>query len=60
MTVVTVDPRGLEGRPAVVERGGQGRVQDGGLMEMSDRGVCLSMHQVIVLMEMQISFLAQC
>ena len=26
---------------------GPGRVQDGGLLEMSDMGNCMSMHQVI-------------
>ena len=28
---------------------GPGRVQDGGLLEMSDMGNCMSMHQVIFL-----------
>merc|ERR1719228_1315709 len=41
----SVGGRGLEGRAMVRERDGQGRVQDSGLMEMSDQGMCLSMHQ---------------
>jgi len=39
----TAGGRGLEGRPAVAQA--VGRVQDGGLLEMSDLGHCLSMHQ---------------
>ena len=27
---------------------GPGRVQDGGLLEMSDMGNCMSMHQVMI------------
>jgi len=39
----TVGGRGLEGRAPVAQAAG--RVQDGGLLEMSDMGRCLSMHQ---------------
>jgi len=40
----SVGGRGLEGRQGV-SQGGVSRVQDTGLLEMSDMGMCLSMHQ---------------